>query len=446
MQDLQAGKIGRREFIVRALALGVSLSGIEALLQSCGGGGSAKPGATTITWTTWGNPGELQRFQQVTSKFNSDHPNINLQLIPIPSTADYEAKILTQLTSHTAPDVFYVFDSTVGKLIQNKTIVELTPLLTGPKSQSKPDQYFEGLWGPAKTADGKIYGIMPDCNPIVLWCNKKVLQDSGVTQMPADLYTQGKWNRDAFQSIIEQVHSKGKYGYILDDWSLIWYSWVTSSGGTVYDKNGYGKFVAHEDPKAVETFQWLLNNVKAKNIIFAGTLPKGQGTDLSFMANEAAFVSAGRWYLPEFKQVSGLEYDIAPFPPNTGKRIAPTGAGMAYVVINAATKHMDQAFEFLTYFVSPAGQIFRISGGGNAVPSLKAGADQVVLQGNNPAHAQIFLDARSVCYTLPPAEAWVPGLSLDIQTQLDAIWFKGANVQATLNKAGSMANSRISTS
>jgi hypothetical protein len=37
-------------------------------------------------------------------------------------------------------------------------------------------------------------------------------------------------------------------------------------------------------------------------------------------------------------------------------------------------------------------------------------------------------------------------LSLDIQTQLDAIWFKGANVQATLNKAGSMANSRISTS
>ena len=34
-QDLLTGKIGRRDFIARALMLGVSLSGIEAILQSC---------------------------------------------------------------------------------------------------------------------------------------------------------------------------------------------------------------------------------------------------------------------------------------------------------------------------------------------------------------------------------------------------------------------------
>ena len=38
-QDLLRGKIGRRDFMVRALALGISLSGVEAILQSCGGGG-----------------------------------------------------------------------------------------------------------------------------------------------------------------------------------------------------------------------------------------------------------------------------------------------------------------------------------------------------------------------------------------------------------------------
>ena len=91
MQDFQRGKIDRRQFIVRAFALGVSLSGIEAILQSCGGG--AASGATTVTWSTWGNPGELDRFNKFTSDFNTKHTKVQAQLIPIPSSTDYPAKI-----------------------------------------------------------------------------------------------------------------------------------------------------------------------------------------------------------------------------------------------------------------------------------------------------------------------------------------------------------------
>src|SRR5205085_8702605 len=193
------------------------------------------------------------------------------------------------------------------------------------------------------------YGVPVDCNPIVLWVNKSVLQNAGVTTLPNDLYAQGKWTRDAFQSMITQVHSKGQYGYILDDWDLVWYGSVTTNGATVYDNNGNGKFVAHQDPKTVEAFKWLSDNVRAKNIIFAGTLPKGQGTDLSFMAKQAAFVAAGRWYLPEFKQVkSSLSYDVVPIPANTGKPIEPAGVALAYMVLSNQSKHQNEAFQFLT--------------------------------------------------------------------------------------------------
>src|SRR5438128_1999962 len=113
MQDLLRGNIGRREFMVRALALGVSLSGIEAILQSCGGGGGGAPGSTKVTWSTWGNPGELDRFNKFTNDFNSKHSDINVQLIPIPSSNDFPSKILTELTSHTAPDAFYAGDALV---------------------------------------------------------------------------------------------------------------------------------------------------------------------------------------------------------------------------------------------------------------------------------------------------------------------------------------------
>jgi multiple sugar transport system substrate-binding protein len=50
----------------------------------------------------------------------------------------------------------------------------------------------------------------------VLWYNKKLLQDAGVSQMPADLAKAGQWNWQAFQTMLEQIVAKGKRGYQVD--------------------------------------------------------------------------------------------------------------------------------------------------------------------------------------------------------------------------------------
>src|SRR5437899_2621637 len=134
-QDLLRGKIGRREFVARALALGVSLSGVEAILQSCGGGGGGAPGVTTVTWSSWGNPGELDRFNKFTADFNSKHADVKAQFIPFADNPSFSAKILTELTSHTAPDLFYAGDQDIAGYIKDNRALELTSLLNGPKSQ-----------------------------------------------------------------------------------------------------------------------------------------------------------------------------------------------------------------------------------------------------------------------------------------------------------------------
>src|SRR6266496_5788657 len=80
MQDLQRGKISRREFMVRALVLGVSLSGVEAILQSCGGGGGS---GSSIKWSNWANTGEIQRFKDFTANYNKTHStNIQYTFVP----------------------------------------------------------------------------------------------------------------------------------------------------------------------------------------------------------------------------------------------------------------------------------------------------------------------------------------------------------------------------
>lgn len=385
---LLSSRMNRRRFggLVGAGALATTLGGFRVP-------GVMAQDAVEITWSSWGNTGEVANLQKFTDTYNASQSAIKAKYVPSP-TDGYDAKLLTQLTGGTAPDLFYAADGQVSTIVKNSAAADLTKLLTSAASKSKPDQFAGDLWGPAKTADGKYYGVPVDCNPLVLWYNKKVLQDAGVTEMPADTYEAGKWNWDTFQSILDAVHGKGKRGLVLADWWAPRYSWVTNNGGKLYDG---AKFVGNEDAKTVEAFTWLQKNMKDEKIVFSGSLPKGQGDDAMFMSGQLAFVALGRWGLPLFRENKNLDYDIVPYPTNTGKKIEPSGVAVAYWMMNATTKHPDQAFEFYTHFVSPDGQKGRLSEGGNAVPSI-VGVEEVVLGDKKPEHAQYFLDARNVGY------------------------------------------------
>jgi len=407
----------------------------SAAAGAAGGQANASLKGTALKWSTWGNAGELTRFQEYTADFNQ-RTGATAELIPIPT--DYEPKILTQLSGGTAPDLFYSGDQTMAKLIQSKAIIELTERMQSDASQSKPDIFVEGLWGPARTEDGKIWGAPVDCNPLVFWYNKQVLQDAGVTTMPADLQKQGQWTWDALSTMLEQVVAKGKRGLIFGNWFGPIWGWVTTNGGKVFDGNN---FVAADDPKAIEGLKFIIDNVQGKTFTYSGSLPKGQGEDAMFLSQQTAFVVAGRWLLPVFKKAANLQYDVVTWPTNTGKKIEPATIATAYMVQNAKAANADAAFAMLTDFVSPAGQTFRLQGGGNAVPSV-TGADQVVSEGNLPANWQAFIDARDVGYAIWPGLANYPGLGDEINKTLDQVWLQGGEVEATVQKIAGIVKQR----
>jgi ABC-type glycerol-3-phosphate transport system substrate-binding protein len=110
VQDLQAGKISRRDFIIRALALGVSLSGIETILQSCGGGSSSGTNQplTVVYWTGVNPPSALTSF------FNGFKQKtgvkVNYFQLP-PGFGDDVQKMTTYLSSgYTGLDVLWLDD------------------------------------------------------------------------------------------------------------------------------------------------------------------------------------------------------------------------------------------------------------------------------------------------------------------------------------------------
>ncbi|GAA2971567.1 sugar ABC transporter substrate-binding protein [Streptomyces enissocaesilis] len=425
----------------RSFLSGMGLAGLSALgvgtLAGCSGGSGGSFGQ--FTWSTWGGPSEVRRLKEFTEDFNKRHPKIQARLVSVP-TDGYRSKLQTQLSGGAAPDVFYANDDLLSRLIRDKTVAPLRSRLEGPGSKSPVKDFSEGLWGAARQEDGEIYGVPVDCNPIVMWFNKSVLADAGVGEEPTRTFESGNWNRDTFQSVAEKIRDNGKSAAAVgSDWLGV-YAWLTAGGGKVYDEDS---FVAHEDPKSVEAFEWLHEMLESKTFTYIGSLPEGQGQEALFMSNNVGFATGvGRWLLPVISESSGLEYDIVPYPSADGS-LPSTPMATAYMAINAKAVKKEEAFQFLTDFVSVAGQRFRLAGAGNAVPSIE-GAEDVLAESDTPETVQYWFDLRAKGYSLPIPEARTPGLSDAISRKIDVLWTGGGgNARAALRDIGENANRMI---
>lgn len=418
----------------RLLAIGAA-SALAIGLAACSGGGGAKD-ANTVVWSTWGTAEELTRYQDFNTEFMKRHPDITVKLQPVASYEEYHSKLLAQLASNTAPDVFYVGDDKMGQFVDSGRLMPLKQLMESKDSQTKPDDFFPGLFGAAEQ-DGEYYGAPNDSNPDVLWYDKTALAAAGITEDPATLAEQGEWTTEKYLEMNAKLKDAGLTGSMFwNYWATHW-SWLSSQGlPAPYDESG--AFTANSDPASVAAIAELGAQFQDGTFVVADTLPDGAGADSVFVTHKAGFFVQGRYTIGTVQTAGEPDaYDIVRWPTPDGQA-APTGVAVSFLAINGKTKAKDAAFTFWTEFLSAEGQTFRLEGGGNAVPSIK-GADDVVLEDGYPAHAQTFLDMRDIGFTNYAAEARVPGLSTGISEEFLKLYQDKADAQQTLDAAAALA-------
>ena len=395
---------------------------------------------TKLVWSTWGSPEELTRYNEFNADFVAAHPEIELELIAVPSYEEYHPKMLTQLAAGSGPDALYVGDDNIGKFVVGGALLDLTDMLNGESSQTKPEDFFPGLWGAALTPEGRYFGVTNDCNPQVLWYNKTTLTEAGISDDPAAMQAAGEWSWDAFAEMCAKLAAAGKHGAVLENWFADTYSIISAFGGSIYTD---GTFTATEDEMSVAALMAIYDNVVNKSFTASNYLPEGQGAGALFISGLAGFRSAGRWFLPTVKDaLDADQYDVVSWPTATGNPIEPSGIATSFMGINAKTAHPEQAFAFLTAFTSKDGQIFRLQGGGNAVPSIQ-GADEVVSEDGIPANNAIFLQTREIGFVEPAEETRVAGLPQDILKGLEPLWLGQGDFDATIDALGEMVNAKL---
>ena len=347
----------------RLLAVGAA-SAVMIGLAACSAGGGASD-SDTVVWSTWGTPEELTRFEEFNDEFMKRHPDIKVELQPVASYSDYHSKLLAQLTSNTAPDVFYIGDDKIGQFVDAKVLMPLTELMESDASQTKPDDFFPGLFGAAET-DGEIYAAPNDSNPDVLWYDKVALEAAGITEDPAALAESGEWTTDKYLEMNDKLAAAGLTGSMFWNYWATHYSWISAQGGTAYDESG--AFVGNSDETTVEAVDTLGKYFQDGTFLVADTMPEGAGADSVFVTHKAGFFSQGRYTIGTVESAGEQDsYDIVRWPTPDGQE-APTGVATSYLAINGKTDAADAAFTFCTEFLIAEGQTFRLQVGGNAVP------------------------------------------------------------------------------
>jgi len=386
-----------------------SLTAVAALglctLAACSGGdGGTVAGKVTITWTTWGDPQELTAFKAFDTQFMKTHPTINVVFDPVADYNDYTAKLLIELSSHTAPDVFYVGDDQIGKFVSTGQLEPLNAILASSK-QISASLFAPGLFG-AAVSKGTYYGVPTDCNPDAFWYDKTALKAAGITQDPATLAAEGKLTIPVFLAMVDKLHAHGLNGAAFWNYWSTPYSWISQYGGQVY--NSAGQFVLPSDPVSVHALQVMAQYFQDKSFLVADTLPSNQ-PDTMFLQHKLGFYVQGRYTISTIDQGGDPgNYDVAPWPSASGK-ITASGVATAYLAINKSTQHMSAAATFLQAYTDAQGQTLRLAGGGNAVPSIRGTSADSVVYGY-PAHASSLLTMRSLGFEDFAPEAAVPGL------------------------------------
>ena len=141
--------------------LAFATAAISALTACSGSGSGGSGGQGRVVWSTWGSPEDLKSFDKFQEAFKSANPDIELVFQPTPSYSEYHSKLLTQLSSNTAPDVFYIGDDRVASVIRNNVLM---PVDDAGVSEG---DFSENVLDIARW-EGKLYALPNDVNPDTL--------------------------------------------------------------------------------------------------------------------------------------------------------------------------------------------------------------------------------------------------------------------------------------
>lgn len=329
-----------------------SVAGASPAASAAGGWDPNAISGTAILSGWRSSPEEGEALTQALLGFPAQYPNIQVDYQPI--AGDYRTVMITKISSHEVPDLFYVNAEYAPEWIDQRFLEPLDEYIA--KSGFDTSQFFDGYLSTFKGTDGKIYGFPKDGNTIAMAYN-------------SDLVTAAPTTMDDLVSQADALKGTADLGapICLNPGLDRGLAFLYAQGGDLLTEDGSTSAIDSEASTAA--VQWYMDLFKNGLGMTAADLGSGWCGE-ALGKKQVAFAFEGGWLDPFMTSTyPDVKYTWAEMPTGSSGSPVTISFTVSYS-IGADSVNKDQAFVLLSYLAGPDGMT-KWTAGGVALPSRK---------------------------------------------------------------------------
>lgn len=343
-----------------------------------------------ISFMVFGDPAELAAYQSLVNAFQAKHPEIEVELIHIPSQSDYRKRLSADLAAGTPADVLLINYRRYAAFANMGALEPLGAYLAKSDLISEKDFYPEAL--SAFIYKGQLMCIPQNISSLVIYYNKNLFDQTGLP------YPSNDWTWDEFlaaaQALTQDLDGDGRidqFGAGIEPSLFRLAPFIWQAGGTLVDDEVAPTRLMLDTPEALEAVEFFVNLQVKYHVVPSAEDEAAENSESRFLNGRLGMYFNSRRGVPTYREITAFDWDVAPLPQYKAR--ASILHSDAYCM-PSVSQNKEAAWVFIEFANSVEGQTL-VAASGRTVPSLIAVAESPVFLDPNakPANSRVFLDA-----------------------------------------------------
>jgi len=327
-----------KRVVVLGALLAVVICGLVAI---------AEPVELTFVTPAW-LPDTVRSIKAIVAEWNEDHPDIQVTII-WQAWENLDDYLLTSFQGGQAPDIFHEDSVMCYEYGHIGYAASLNDYLSEEILEDIPQNSWDGV----SDSDGSIYGIPFLQETQVIFYNKELFAEAGLT-VPED----GMITWDQLRDFAQQLTKRDADGNATT-WGLLapleqrlWWCLVRENEGHVLNQHEDGTWHVEIDDNAKEAIKFYtdlvtVDHVMPQDVISYDFMSLLQG----FLNKKYAMISFGCWVRSWIDRLGRGKIDWGMLEVKGPKQTV-TAADPQAVAIYAKSAHKAEAFQFIQFFTN----------------------------------------------------------------------------------------------
>ena len=349
-------------------------------------------GTTTIRVQVSGEPEETAVYSSIAEQFMEEHDDVEVNVIEIAEKDAHLTRLATEFAGGNPPDVFLVNFREYSQFVVRGAIEPIEDHLEDVDLGAYYEPPIEAF-----TYDGELQCMPQNISSLAVYYNRVLFDEAGLKR-PRPGWTWADFRATATSLTKGDVRGVGIEPTII---RLAPFAW--SAGGDIVDDPVNPTRLDLDNDGARRALGFFVSMVQ-EGLIPTEEEVAAQDLETRFTTGKLGMLLSSRREVPAFREVQGLDFDVAPLPVDEEPAGILHSDGYCIAADSGAIEH---AAAFVRFATGEEGETLGALSG-RTVPSLISVAESGAFLDpvQPPRHSKVFLDGIPTIRRTPVLSTW----------------------------------------